>query len=77
MNKTSRITLSSILGLIFLAIGAVYLTHTADTLPHWLPGFDTSLTTKHTKHGLAAILLGIISFVYAWFQSGPKSEPTK
>jgi hypothetical protein len=27
------------------------------------------------KHGIAAFLLGIACFVFAWFQSGPRRRP--
>lgn len=74
MKKSPLIGLAVVLGIIFLIIGYIYATHTADTLPHWLPGYDATLNKVHTKHSLAAIVLGIASFVFAWFQSGPKSS---
>jgi len=69
--------LALILGLIFIILGVVYSTHTADTLPHFVPGYDAGLTTKHIKHAIASFVLAIGSFIWAWFQSAPKPENTE
>lgn len=62
-----------ILGVLFLILGYVYVTNTGQNLPTWVPGYDASMTTVHVKHAIAAIILGLGSFVYAWFASGPKA----
>ncbi len=64
---------SVVLGLIFLGIAAVYWTHTAAALPHFMPGFDAASTKVHFKHGLGALILAIGLFVFAWFKSAPKA----
>jgi hypothetical protein len=35
-------------------------------------GHDSGSSTHHIKHGIAAFVLGIACFVFAWFRSGPK-----
>jgi hypothetical protein len=63
-----------VLGLVLLYITYSYLSHTADALPSWLPGHAAGSSVKHTKHGIAALMLAVGSFVIAWFQSAPKKS---
>ena len=72
MKNRSVVIGASILGFVFLIIGVVYFTHTADALPSFFPGHQAGVLTTHTKHGLAAVVLAVLSFVVAWFQSAPK-----
>ena len=58
-------------GLIVVAI--IYWVEPAKSLP--FPDFlghQDGSNTIHIKHGIAALLLGIACFVFAWFRSGPK-----
>jgi uncharacterized membrane protein len=66
--------LFALVGVVFLYIGYVYLSHNAGDLPSFYPGHSVGSTVTHTKHGIFAIALGIGSFVIAWFQSGPKKD---
>jgi len=68
--KKNLIILSTILGLVFLYFSFIYFTHSANTLPNYLPGYDISLTKIHYKHAIALLLLSIFSFVFAWMKSG-------
>jgi NhaP-type Na+/H+ and K+/H+ antiporter len=68
-----KILIAALLGLVFLYFGYVYATHTAGNLPSYLPGFQAGASNIHTKHSIAAFLLGIICFIYVWFQSGKKA----
>ncbi len=73
MKKNSwLVSLGIILGIILFIIGLVYVTHPAARLPHFFPGYDATMTIPHYKHGIAAFIVGIACFVYAWFMSGPK-----
>jgi hypothetical protein len=45
-------------------------------LPSFFPGHDAGSDHHHTKHGIAAFLLGIACFVFAWFKSGPRRTAT-
>jgi hypothetical protein len=31
------------------------------------------MTGHHTKHGIAAVVVALACFAFAWFQSGPKT----
>ncbi len=63
-----------IAGIILLVVAAIYFTQSASSLPAFFPGHVTTPTTQlHYKHGLAALLLALGAFVFAWFSSGPSS----
>jgi hypothetical protein len=74
MPKTRALILPAILlGVACIILAIVYWVEPAKSLP--LPdllGHQAGSNTVHTKHGIAAFLLGIACFVFAWFQSGPK-----
>ncbi len=61
-----------VVGIVLLIIAAIYFTQTASSLPSFFPGHvATPTTAMHTKHGIAAAILGVAAFVFAWFNSGP------
>lgn len=62
-----------IVGIAFLVLAFVYATTPASSLPTFLPGYDAAQPTTHTKHAIASVLLGLGSFVVAWFSTGPRS----
>lgn len=74
MNKKTIIWGSIVLGIIFLGLAIFYFVTPANHLPHFLPGYDASVTKAHFKHGIASLILGLGLFVLAWFQSGKKSS---
>ena len=63
-----------IVGLALIAIAVVYWASTADGLPSFFPGHQAGSAHHHVKHGIAAALLGLGCFVFAWFQSGPAGQ---
>jgi hypothetical protein len=63
-----------ILGVLLIAVAIVYWVSTASSLPSFFPGHQAGSSTHHVKHGIAAFLLGIACFVFAWFQTGPASK---
>jgi uncharacterized membrane protein HdeD (DUF308 family) len=70
------VPLAVILGIVLIVIGIVYFAEPAGSLPSFFPGHvsgnGAGSTHHHTKHGIAAILLGVACFVFAWFNTGPK-----
>jgi uncharacterized membrane protein len=72
-NSKLLVPLAIVLGIVFLIITYVYATHAANVLPSFFPGYDLASNKIHTKHAIAAFVLAVGSFVWAWFQSGPKS----
>ena len=63
--------LLSILALIVIA--AFYFIQTADQLPSLFPGHQTGGNHHHTKHGVAALVLGLAAWVAAWMSAGKKA----
>ena len=63
-----------LLGLVFLAIAAIYFVEPACSLPSFFPGHEAGSGHHHTKHGIAALIVAGACFVFAWFQSGPSGE---
>jgi hypothetical protein len=63
-----------ILGVIFLVIAIVYWTTGASSLPSFFPGHESGSSHIHFKHGLAAAVVALGCFVFAWFQTGGDRE---
>ena len=75
-NDRLLAVIAVILGIVLIAIAAVYWAEPARSLPSFFPGHQAGSSHHHFKHGIAAFLLGIACFVFAWFKSGPRrSEP--
>lgn len=64
-----------VVGALLIVVAIIYWIEPAKSLP--FPDFlghEAGSSTVHIKHGIAAFLLGIACFVFAWFQSGPKRD---
>lgn len=71
MTKRPQLIIPAvILGVIFIVIAIVYWTTDAGSLPSFFPGHESGSTHIHFKHGLAAAIVGLGCFVFAWFQTG-------
>ena len=71
MTKRPQLIIPAvILGVIFLVIAGIYWIDDAGSLPSFFPGHEAGSTHVHFKHGLAAAIVGIGCFVFAWFQTG-------
>jgi uncharacterized membrane-anchored protein YitT (DUF2179 family) len=71
-NDRLLVIVALILGTILIAISIVYFAEPAKSLPGFFPGHAAGSNHHHVKHGIAALLLGIACYVFAWFRSGPK-----
>jgi len=60
------------IGVILIAVAAVYWVEPAKSLPSFFPGHASGSTHHHVKHGVAAFLVGLACLAFAWFRSGPK-----
>jgi hypothetical protein len=74
-NDRLWVALSIVLGIILIIIAVIYWVEPAGSLPSFFPGHTAGSSHHHVKHGIAAFLLGIACFVFAWFRSGPKRAP--
>ena len=61
--------IAGLLGVVFLALAAVYFLTPAGSLPSFLPGFEAGVGKPHFKHGLGSLVLAVALFAFAWFQS--------
>jgi len=68
--------LALVAGTVLVVLAIVYWALPAKSLPSWLPGHEDGSSHHHVKHGIAAFLLGLVCFAYAWFQTGPKRTPS-
>ena len=62
---------AALVGVALLVVAVVYWAESADSLPGFFPGHEAGSSTHHVKHGIAAAVVAIALFAYAWFQTGP------
>src|SRR5436190_6925005 len=74
VRQRPLVILAVLAGIVFIIIGIVYFLEPAKSLPGFFPGHESGSDHHHTKHGIAAVLVGIACFIFAWFQSGPKQD---
>jgi uncharacterized membrane protein HdeD (DUF308 family) len=68
------VALAVILGIALIVVGIVYFAEPAKSLPSFFPGHDAGSAHHHAKHGIAAVLVGLACFAFAWFNTGPKKH---
>ena len=75
-NQRWLIPLAVAAGVLLLAVAVVYWVEPAKSLPSFFPGHEAGSTHVHFKHGLAAAIVGLGCFVFAWFQTGGQRPST-
>lgn len=67
-----------LLGVLLLVVAVVYFVEPAHSLPSFFPGHVSATNAEaahhHTKHGIAAVVVALALFAFAWFQTGPKAR---
>jgi len=66
--------LALVAGIVLIVIAVIYWAEPAKSLPSFFPGQQAGSNHHHTKHGIAAFLLGLACLAFAWFNSGPKKR---
>ena len=56
-----------ILGVILIAVAAIYFLVPADALPSFFPGHETGLMRIRAKHGMLSGALGVVLLAGSWF----------
>jgi hypothetical protein len=75
MTKNRSLILPAVvLGIVLLAVAVLYWVDSADALPSFFPGHEAGSSHHHIKHGIAAAILAVGCFTFAWFQSGPSES---
>ena len=69
-----RIVGLGLLAAAFVALAIYYFVTPADALLHFLPGYEAGVTSHHTKHALAALVLAVGCGLLIWFSTGKKAE---
>jgi hypothetical protein len=64
--------IAGLLGVVFLALAAVYCFVRAGSLPSFLPGFEASSEHVHLKHALGSLIVALVLFAVAWFSGRPQ-----
>jgi uncharacterized membrane protein HdeD (DUF308 family) len=67
--------LAAIVGVLLIVVAVVYFAQPAHSLPGFFPGHQAGSNHHHTKHGIAALLVGLAVLAFAWFQSAPPKKP--
>jgi hypothetical protein len=70
-KNRSLIIPAVVLGVLLLAVAIIYFAEPAKSLPSFFPGHEAGSNHHHVKHGIAALVVSVGCFVFAWFQSGP------
>jgi UDP-N-acetylmuramyl pentapeptide phosphotransferase/UDP-N-acetylglucosamine-1-phosphate transferase len=77
VNRRTLAGLAIVVGIALIAVAIVYWAEPAKSLPSFFPGHQAGSSHHHTKHGIAAFLVGLACFAFAWFNTGPKkARPT-
>jgi Na+/H+ antiporter NhaD/arsenite permease-like protein len=67
-----------VVGVLLVVVAIVYFVTPEHSLPSFFPGHASASSAEanhhHTKHGIAAIVVALACFAFAWFQSGPKTR---
>ena len=78
-NARKLVIPAVLLGVLMVVIAIVYFVEPAHSLPSFFPGHvsaaDAEANHHHTKHGIAAIVVALACFAFAWFATGPKDSP--
>ncbi|MDT4937782.1 MAG: hypothetical protein QOG80_1453 [Pseudonocardiales bacterium] len=61
-----------LLGVVLIVVAVIYFTDTAAKLPSFFPGHQAASSHHHTKHGLAALIVGVLALVGAWMSGGAR-----
>lgn len=82
MNANLRVLIipAVVLGILLIVVSVIYFAEPAHSLPSFFPGHvsatDAEAGHHHTKHAIAALVVALAAFAFAWFQTGPKTAST-
>jgi hypothetical protein len=75
MAKNRALILPAVvIGVLLLVVAVIYWAEPAHSLPSFFPGHKAGSTHHHIKHGIAAFVVALAAFAFAWFQTGPSRE---
>jgi NADH:ubiquinone oxidoreductase subunit 5 (subunit L)/multisubunit Na+/H+ antiporter MnhA subunit len=76
-NLRKLILPAVLLGVLLIVVAVIYFIEPEHSLPSFFPGHASATSAEanhhHTKHGIAALVVALACFAFAWFQTGPKT----
>ena len=63
-----------LVGVLLVVVAVIYFVDPEKSLPSFFPGHSAAGTHHHIKHGIAALVVALACFAFAWFQTGPKGR---
>jgi Na+/H+ antiporter NhaD/arsenite permease-like protein len=76
-NLRKLIVPAVLVGILLIVVAVVYFIEPEHSLPSFFPGHASAASAEanhhHTKHGIAALVVALACFAFAWFQTGPKA----
>ncbi|HEY3828696.1 MAG TPA: hypothetical protein VGL57_05820 [Solirubrobacteraceae bacterium] len=77
-NLRKLIVPAVIVGVLLIVVAIVYFVTPEKSLPSFFPGHVSPSSPEadhhHSKHGIAALIVALACFAFAWFQTGPKTQ---
>jgi Na+/H+ antiporter NhaD/arsenite permease-like protein len=79
MNSNLRrlILPAVVVGVVLIVVAVIYFVEPEHSLPSFFPGHSSASAAEanhhHTKHGIAALVVALALFAFAWFQTGPRT----
>lgn len=61
-----------VFGIVLLIVSGIYVIEPASSLPGFFPGHAAGEATHHYKHAIGALVVALVLFAFAWFQSKPR-----
>lgn len=76
-NLRKLVVPAVVLGIVLIVVAVIYFVQPEHSLPSFFPGHASATSAEanhhHTKHGIAALVVALGLFAFAWFQTGPKT----
>ncbi len=76
-NLRKLVVPAVLLGVVLIVVAVIYFVQPEHSLPSFFPGHASATSAEanhhHTKHGIAALIVALACFAFAWFQTGPKA----
>jgi NADH:ubiquinone oxidoreductase subunit 5 (subunit L)/multisubunit Na+/H+ antiporter MnhA subunit len=77
-NLRKLVLPAALLGVLLVVVAIIYFVQPEHSLPSFFPGHASASSAEaghhHTKHGIAALVVALACFAFAWFQSGPRAS---
>jgi Na+/H+ antiporter NhaD/arsenite permease-like protein len=80
-NARKLILPAVIVGVALIVVAVIYFVQPEHSLPSFFPGHSSATAAEanhhHTKHGIAALVVALALFAFAWFQTGPRATSAR